>query len=151
MAVVTPKQHRHDLLDPDSVDHRGLVDSEEVDSVGDLTEAEVEGVSVEAEISKTEAVTAEGEAEEVSDTRARDSPEEAVTTPTSQRMHLPDLKVAEAASEGATAAPPIAMVSLIAMVVQAVGIHAEEMAILVVEIVAHLTVDQDQAEATMSR
>lgn len=151
MAVVTPKQYRHDLLDLDSVDHRGLVGSEEVDSAGGLTEAEVEGVSVEAEISKTEAVMAEGEAEGVSATKARDSPEAAVTTPTSQRMHLLDLKVAEVVSEAATAALPTAMVSLIAMVVQVVGIPAEEMAILVVEIVAHLTVDQDRAEATMSR
>lgn len=150
VAVVTLKQYLQDPLDLDLVVQLDLVGSEEVDSAVDSTEVEGEEVSVEVETSKTEVDMAE-EAEVVSDTRVRDSPEEAATTPTFQRMHLLVLKVAEVVSGAVTAALPIAMVSLIAMVAQVVGIHAEEMAILVVEIVAHLMVDQDQAEATMSR
>lgn len=156
VVAVTPRQYLQDLLDLDSADHLALVDSEEVDSGVGSTEAEVEEVSVEEEISKTEADMAEeeGEAEEGSDTKAQDSPEEAVTTPTSQPTLLLDLKVAEAVSlEGAMVALLIAIASLIVMVAQVVGTHVEEMAILVVVMDAHPTVevDQDRVEATMSR
>lgn len=160
VVAVIPKQYLQDPLDQDSADHLAQVDLEEVevDSVADSTEVEVVEVSGEVETSKTEAdmvVEEEMEAEGVSDTKAQDSPEEAATTPTSQLTPLLDLKVAEAGSpEGDMAVLLIEMVSRIETVARGVGTHVEEeTAILVVEMVAHpmVEVDQDPAEATMSR
>lgn len=145
--MATPKQCHLDLLDLDSAAPLDLEDSEEVVSVVDSTEAEAEADFAEAETSKTEEDMAGEVDEEASDTKAPDFQEvaEADSTLTFQPTRLRVLKVVADSLEGDIVA------LLIATVAQAVGIRAAAMVILVEEIVVRHLVDQDPAEATMSR